>query len=182
MIDLQQFCSTEESRYYLMKPWSRGNFTWATDGHVLIRVARRDGVEEQPKAPDAARIFTPDCETVAVLGLPNVIWPSDPPPIECEACDGRGTRHECPDCMCKCDDCDGSGKLTVYASVSIRGGIFNASYVRKIATLPWVEFAERVEGERAVFRFEGGAGLIATRRGEAKHHLGDIETLKRVGK
>jgi hypothetical protein len=36
-VDLQGFCSTDSGRQNLQKPFSRGEFTWATNGHVLIR-------------------------------------------------------------------------------------------------------------------------------------------------
>jgi hypothetical protein len=180
MIDLQQFCSKDQGRYYINKPWSRGDFTWATNGKILVRVPRRDDVPEQPAAPDAARIFTPEFEEMAFSPLPAVDWPKDPPPLECEVCDSRGTLHDCPDCHCVCPNCDGSGNHPVEVSVDVRGGIFSVKYMRMILSLPNVEFVQVASsGEKPTpFRFEGGFGLFAARRAAAKHHLGDIESLR----
>ncbi len=46
MIDLKPFCGDNDIRYYLNEPFSEGEFTYATNGHILIRVPRRDDVPE----------------------------------------------------------------------------------------------------------------------------------------
>jgi len=51
-IDLSHFCHTEDDRPYLKQPWSRGEFTYATNGHVAVRVPRRADVPENDEAPD----------------------------------------------------------------------------------------------------------------------------------
>ena len=40
-IDLQPFCGEDHDRWYLMKPLSFGDYTYATNGHIVIRVTRR---------------------------------------------------------------------------------------------------------------------------------------------
>lgn len=57
-IDLSHFCYTEDDRSYLKQPWSRGDFTYATNGHIMVRVPRRSDVPENDKAPDADRVLT----------------------------------------------------------------------------------------------------------------------------
>ena len=49
--DLQKFCGRETSRAYLMKPFTHGAYSWATDGHIIIRVPRIDGVAETSGPP-----------------------------------------------------------------------------------------------------------------------------------
>ena len=57
-IDLSHFCYTEDDRPYLKNPWSRGDFTYATNGYVMVRVPRRADVPENDEAPDATRVLT----------------------------------------------------------------------------------------------------------------------------
>lgn len=45
-IDLDEFCSTNEQKPRLMKPFSYKNHTYATDGCIVIRVARRGDYSE----------------------------------------------------------------------------------------------------------------------------------------
>lgn len=54
--DLQQFCSKEQFRFSLHKPFSFGPFSYATDGIMAVRVPRRDDVPEakHAKIPQAA--------------------------------------------------------------------------------------------------------------------------------
>ena len=55
--ELQAFCSDRDDiRYYLQKPWSDGVYTYASNGHIIVRVARLPDVPEEPKAPNAATI------------------------------------------------------------------------------------------------------------------------------
>lgn len=51
-LDLSHFCCTEDDRPYLKQPWSRGDFTYATDGRVMVRVPRRSDIPENEDAPD----------------------------------------------------------------------------------------------------------------------------------
>ena len=54
MIDLKPFCSREVGREYLRQPFSFGEWTYATNGYVMVRVPRRDDVPENDKVPKLA--------------------------------------------------------------------------------------------------------------------------------
>ena len=54
MIDLlvlSKFASENQTRTGISRPWSRGKFTYATDGHILVRVPMIPGVEDNDAAP-----------------------------------------------------------------------------------------------------------------------------------
>jgi hypothetical protein len=176
-IDLSPFCSTDatHSRYYIMQPWSRGDFTWATDGHILVRVSRRANVPEVPKPPNTDQIMA--CHDGAEFApLPDVVWPDPPPPEKCNWCDGRGVYDNDP-----CDSCHGTGLGPSIVSVGVRGAIFNAKYIRMIMALPSAEFSIKPGADKpAPFRFDGGLGALMPMSIEARfHHFGDIELLAR---
>lgn len=178
-IDLQQFCGTDETRPYLMKPFSRDGFTWATNGHILVRVrARPDvpdmdqklGLEKQFGGYDTATFFKPN------LKLP-------PAPAEfgdCPACSARGYVHDCPHCGCECPKCEGRGNLDLerITSTTIAPKLYALNYIRQILSLPDVEIA-RVEAEPLLaplfFRFTGGIGALMPLRDKFLAHV-DIET------
>ena len=59
-IDVAQFCATEKSRSYLSKPFDFGGYTWATNGHILVRAGGQDGAADFaiPSGPDAFERLT----------------------------------------------------------------------------------------------------------------------------
>jgi hypothetical protein len=180
-IDLQAFCVDDEmNRLYLRTPFSHGEFTYATNGAYAVRVARRPGVVEAevPKAADVldkyfARLAKAQFEP-ADLSFPNET--EDQHKEECASCDGRGLEHECPDCSCKCEDCDGSGEQTIAEkiSISVFGNLFRLPFIRKIAALPSVEFAvipNYGAEEPALFRFDGGVAALMPMRRKGDRHF-----------
>lgn len=106
MIDLKPFCAKEdEARLSLQSPWSRGEYTYATNGHIMVRVARRDDVPENEKAPAGEKIFDA-AKSAGWLPVPACELPPD---IQCELCHGTGEHecscghlHECVDCKGAC--------------------------------------------------------------------------------
>lgn len=187
-IDLQPFCSTEEYRAYIMKPWTRGGFTWATNGHILVRVLARDGVEPNPDAPNPEPLMS--CHDGAEFSPLPVVkrWPKEPRAKKCEVCMGNGKDPEFE--SVPCFECDGSGLGNgPLVSVGIRGETFQTKYIRLIQTLPGAEFAiwphpagptSRVT-KPTPFRFSGGLGaLMPLLRKGNENHLGDIESLGRA--
>ena len=87
--DLWQFCMVAEtamrSRYDLSEPFSRGQLTYATNGHIIVRV---------PRIAEDAEAHWPEIETVtdaishaALSPLPRLAVPE---PIECPTCRGFG--------------------------------------------------------------------------------------------
>ena len=163
-IDLTPFCTTEENRYYLQQPWSRGMHTWATDGHIMVRVPRRDDVPECDLAPDAAHVFERASFDCAFTPLPGGL-PPPAPTGECSACNGSGLDHECDDCTHECTVCDGSGEEPESGYVQLAGGKFHICLVRKMAALPGLLVGERPSDQDPLpFTFDGGAGLVMSLR------------------
>jgi len=123
MIDLKQFCHFDHEMF--LAPFSLGGFSYATNGHVLVRVGRRDDVPEN---------------SAAALPLSSNRLPFDHDQIEdwkqfpvehvkkekCEDCNGGGFVADCYECkgagwhqfgnsfndyeIC-CKTCDGDGLL-----------------------------------------------------------------------
>jgi hypothetical protein len=175
-LNLQQFCGTDPSRDYLMKPFSRDGFTWATNGHILIRVP------ERPEFSDIEqRIKINIAEPLKGFGVAKFFSPSfELPPAtvrgECLKCAGRGHLHDCPDCDCECEHCDGTGNSDSeqFASVSIGPTPFALNYVRQILSLPRVEieeFAAEQSEKCLFFRFDGGVGALMPLRRESEDHV-----------
>jgi hypothetical protein len=181
MLDLQPFCSTDEARWYLTKPFSRDGFTWATNGHILVRVPLRGNIPDIDKkfnqakpieGIETANFFTPH------FNLPPAPSTSDP----CPKCEGRGSKHDCPECDCECETCDGRGDLDPERIISTRIGatIYSLFYVRQMFSLPNVELsvAEAKPDEKPLlFRFDGGVGALMPMRREAEQHI-EIEPRK----
>lgn len=175
MIDLQPFCGTDECRFYLMKPFSRDGFTWATDGHIMVRVALREDV------PDTSKAFkqgTP-LEGIDSATFLRPMFELPPAPTQigpCKACEGRGCDHDCPDCECICEKCHGSGDMDAEKAISTNIGaeVFCLAYVRQMLSLPEVEIeTPRTKSSMKpfFFRFAEGVGVLMPRRGENKEHV-----------
>lgn len=182
MIDLQPFCGTEETRHYLMKPFSKDGFTWATNGNIAIRVPLRHDVPEfDAKVPLKVEMPFKGHEGATFKALPKVKWPESDPSKACETCGGSGHQHDCPDCECTCEGCDGSGQETIMASVSVRSVLFDSKYVRMILDMPSSTFSSAPkDAEPAPFTFEGGIGVLMPLRRKLGVHLGDIYELPRL--
>lgn len=160
MIDLQPFCSKDETRYQLTKPWSRDGYTWATDGRVLLRIP---GVhaEPNPEAPNAEKLGT-FFSTGPEITMPKIPFLETKP---CAWCKGRGRVCTCDFCdnkACICDGCDGTGKIEKAVSVPVGAGRFSNHYLAKIATLPGLRLFPSSDDPTAAmfFIFDGGCGYL----------------------
>ena len=180
-IDLEAFCSRDNDRYYLTKPFTVGAFTYATNGHIIVRIDKRFDVDAAPadfpvKDPEAP---LKDAETTTYQApsfkLPRLLAPLD----RCPVCDGRGNIHLCPDCNCGCETCGNTGQSNSEHDVSTTIGAANfyLPYVRQMLQLPKVEIARPVAPEVAMlFRFEGGIGALMPMRGMHARHV-EIEVM-----
>lgn len=171
MIDLQPFCGRDEYRPYLHKPFSRGAYTYATDGRLLLRVARRDDVPENDRAPDCeAAVFSKlQCSEYAApdFALPDV----KPEREDCILCEGRGFEHDCPSCQCTCPECDGAGHIEKPQSTTINGSLITLKYARLMFTLPDLQLQVPPCGEKPMlFKFDGGDGAVMPRHAKANDH------------
>ena len=105
MVDLIKFCDPSGARTggILKAPWSFGDFSYAVNGHIAIKVARRDDVPEYPDASEALKVIAiidgePDHPFIP---LPSYTM-EKMTPVRCSICRGYG--H-----VAKCDDCNGEG-------------------------------------------------------------------------
>lgn len=166
-INLTQFCSDEDWREYLHSPFSFGEYTYASNGCMAVRVARRDDAPEagdkQIKPSETlVKIFS-KAETRSPEKL-AIRMPDAPKKIECERCEGSGhADHDCPNCECECEDCDGEGSLTLRQRVRFGSFDLDAKYLRMIWPLPELKISlEKDDGEPVFFTFSGGDGVIMT--------------------
>jgi len=104
MINLQHFSSTHRRRYD--EPWSDGEFSYATDGFILIRVARQEGIRDISEIPGGAvdiKILEKiiDYKIKDWYPVPNITTKKE----ICQRCKGTGKVYICP-------ECDGTGHIT----------------------------------------------------------------------
>lgn len=164
-VDLMQFCAKEKYRQNLKFPFTKDGYTWATNGHVIVRVAKRDDVKESDFSPDVVFVFSHykngGMVKLDTTSLPPVTFNKS----DCECCHGRGTGHDCDDCTHICEECDGAGKLSSSsddtACVLIGKVNFAMGYIRQLGKLPGIQiYAKPMSLEPCSFKFDGGKGLI----------------------
>lgn len=92
-MDLQRFCHPS-SEYNIDKPFSRGKWTYATDGRIAIRVPRVEGYDQDKGPKNIEQMFSyAEKRGVAVWqGLPEFKLVVK----ECSWCGGRGHIKHCP--------------------------------------------------------------------------------------
>ena len=98
-INLAQFCGDEDWRKYLHYPFSHGEFTYATNGRICVRVPRAKGTLEasgnQIKVGKSLVKYFQEAEQQAPEPI-NMNTP-EPRKEECAYCEGSGeANHECP--------------------------------------------------------------------------------------
>jgi hypothetical protein len=172
MMDLLPFCTRIGRRPDLETPFSRGDHTYATNSHILVRVPRRDDVTRED-GPTMTQIEFPDHATIAWRPLRQFTPPAEAL-RDCDDCGGTGRRHKCPDCHCACATCNATGKILGYASVNIGAAIFDVKYAVMLAALPGIEVPVDFDADYSTpmpFRFDGGDGLLMAMRYRAPTHL-----------
>ena len=162
--DLQQFCATDGLRPVLKRPVTVGEYTYASDGRVLVRVPALDGALgfDSHHRPVNFEAVIP-----GEAGFPFL-----PIPPGCERCDTEGDRVDCEQCngvgylSCSlsyehdCANCDTRGWFDAWHPIEIGGVTFNCYYTKRIARLPNAMIAPRDAENRALFRFDGGIGVL----------------------
>lgn len=127
---LKLFCCTHAEKEALAEPYSSGDYTFATNGHVQIRVPRLPDVSESEIAPKI-EITTKDSvgmhylkEPAEWVNVPAVTVVSE----VCKHCGGTGKAVQCPECEGdgwvefetdwnqyddqECKSCRGTGQIT----------------------------------------------------------------------
>lgn len=171
----------------LQTPWSSGEWSYATDFKMVIRIPRLDEFRERP-----SNICTAGNIDTVVTGLTGPTWydvPDIPPgpetcpkchgarAVKCEACDGDGSVEwefchggrtydmvaDCPVCggdgVEKCRRCNGSGVLPE-PGVAVGPALIDPRYLRLMALLPGCRLAPVDGWSPVVFEFDGGGGAV----------------------
>ena len=91
--------------------------------------------------------------------FPAVTLPK-PSTTECEACGGRGTIHDCPECGCECRACAGMGMDVQRIIVRFGDVAIESLQFRLIHVLPNARISRRLTSFGHVyFEFDGGTGI-----------------------
>lgn len=114
MIDLQQFCHVGPGRAKLSRPFHRGVHTFATNGHILVRVPHR--AHETADFNEGVDVRLMEWKLVRAGKLSPLPAVSLPAPEKCGQCLGSGRVRECSGCGGDgCADCDGCGEQPTHA-------------------------------------------------------------------
>ena len=182
-IDIQSFCAKDDIRSYLMTPFVIDGYTYASNGHIIVRVpgGEPDPGQTLPEPVRQAVLKMFATEYTDYEPLPEI-----PPPQLCSECAGTGEveEYECEDCdghgefthgnheYC-CKECDGSGKVPggecpkygcwsgqMRQPIRVGPAFIDGRYLRLIAALPNARI--RVVGPEAAaaFLFDGGEGRV----------------------
>jgi hypothetical protein len=140
MIDLQPFCGKCDIRSYLNAPLSLDNYTYASNGHLLIRVDRRSDTPAPDNLPekiaDTFRALPEQAlqkrgTETGTLRLADF----EPELTDCNECEGTGLTYVCPECQgdgevftqgdfydyeAECKVCEGSGTISDNQIESLR--------------------------------------------------------------
>lgn len=155
-IELSLFCSAWEGDLFGW-PWSKNDFSYATDRRVLIRVDRVPDVPE----PDADRPDIEkdlgrfiDSEPAEWFQVPDVVATVHACDLfKTGRCDGRAIRS--------CGDlCDGNGQISDGRACIIGNSVFRHEVLELIKGLPGIEIGPFGPEDPAKIRFTGGVGLV----------------------
>lgn len=155
MINLNEFCADKyEVRTYLQVPSSVGQFTVATNGHVLVRVPRRDDVEPVKDFPKLDSITKFADEEKEFIDIPAVDKP-DETMIVCYACNGQ-SKYEDDDCFCY----DGM-RPPKPTYIDIGHQRFDQKYIYKLSQLPNAKIALNSDDQECAYiKFDGGDAFL----------------------
>lgn len=141
----------------LHHPFTREEWTYATNGRIIIRVPRVEGVATVPVQAEAVFTEISSQEVAIPESIP------DPTISECPKCRGTGV-IVCLTCEseCSCKKCQGAGRLTEDPPVLIGNQRLRADHLRLISRLPGVKLLLNIQpGENCAFTFEGGEGRMS---------------------
>ncbi len=192
-IDLQQFCSRTEISDFFERPFNVGEFTFATNRHIMIRIAKIDTfvTYDAGIAIESVQEIIKQAENATGL-IPLIDW-EKPDLEECVDCAGTGRVDKCVECngvgdlinVCAepCERCDTSGvvpgkekdcpyckgkgeKFSYFRPSLIGNGIYAcAEYIALIESLPNPHIDVSGSPEDVIpFSFDDGIGLLMPMR------------------
>ncbi len=125
--DLQRFCAgPDDYRTELRAPWSAGAWTYASNGHIIIRVPRLPDVPENEDAPKSAEsLFPAGPPADGWMPVPVVEMP---PLLDCKWCEGTGKDDLSADCY----DCGGTGKLPSMVGMDVGNSHYQQRYIAMV--------------------------------------------------
>lgn len=174
--DLQKFCFEGEGRDKIKTPWTDEGYTYATNGHICIKVPALSDVPAEPYPVDAEKVFRETPQPTEWFTVPHLAKPKTPEEIVCTDCEGTGKDdlNECPECGHKkdCPDCDGTGKVKEDIApryLKIGNQSFDEKYLYLIQGFPNVRIGPATGLIAARIKFDGGEGLLMPGRKHDSH-------------
>jgi hypothetical protein len=181
MITLDQikpFCSTDLYRIKLAEPFNLEEWTYATDGRIIVRIKRGPETLQTTKYVGInplsvyEGVFADWFKLPAFEVEPEPV-PPEPKRIKCEECGGTGECDcNCPKCGGECEECGGDGEVTDFGPKPppcpigiIKGTMFNLWFIEKIQRLGEMEWSLGEKGMMA-FRNEDCEGRIMAMEGK----------------
>ena len=159
MINLKSFCAKDNYRHMEI-PWSRGAYTFATDGGIIVRVPKIPDIPDNANSPDALKLW-------AKVEIGNLEWTAnlpDLPPVKmtpCEDCLGESRAA-----IRECEECGGMGNVRDVQNTVVDGMTYANKYLKLIKRLPGYKFYP-VKHDLSIssvppsyFTFDGGDGLL----------------------
>lgn len=156
--ELQRFAAGEDGlRYNISLPWSRGEWSYATNRHIIVRVPRLADVDENPQTPDAEKLFV-EAKQTEFIPVPVCAMPAD---VDCKHCGGAGviwvSRHQNE----RCGWCDHTGKVPCFDGMDVGDSHFAQRY---LAMIQGWEIAPNGPDNPAWIRNGEAVGLLMPRR------------------
>ncbi len=176
MIDLAKFCAAaDSSRDSFKQPLSKGDWTYACDGNIAVRVPRREDVPEREIKEDLEKLFNrADSRTgYQWVDVPSVAVET----FDCVYCDGKGKINKSRTQTSICEWCAGTGRddarRTQRSIFTIDGVVIGLSdhyleLINKELPSPQIGLIKEAAGPGKDFpvkiRFDGGEGLLMAMR------------------
>jgi len=148
-INIDPFCGQNDIRLYLRSPFSIGEYTYAANGHYMIRVPRRDWVpelESEEKRKIIESYFSEHADST-FLPLPKFNVKTINGKMKVISCDIDGVRIN----LNRTDNPIGT----------INGNKVNLYYMSVFAEFANVQYAFIKSKNVFAIRFDGGDGVIA---------------------
>ena len=164
-IDLTTFCANDgEIRDWMRFPWNASKWTYATNGHLIVRVQT-----DEPDTEQGDKKLRPN--NVGALFQKHLtdgegeflVFPQLPATVPCAMCDGTGYVDEGEgDGPEVCMNCWGTKVDFTYQAIGDAG--FNLHYLHMLAALPQARI--RTDGTKnpAAVIFDGGQALVMPMR------------------